>query len=777
METKPALSAAVVEVLKQDNYLDWSVRVKTCLMAQDLWDIVESRSDSPTSENEAAFKVWSKTNAMALHVIQISCGPDTFSDIREITLARIAWETLAGKYKPKGPDPSSSMASVPLEEDNLDSSTKSGTSQISSNIGEITSARIALDTLADKYKPKGLDPNSSMASVPLEEGKLDSSIKPGESDKKGNIDDGVEIYMDLHKSLKIGDWNAAKEFLNRHPHAISAKITVRDQTALHVAAEAGHVHIVEELVKQMSEENLEIKDNHGLTALTQATYDGNYRMAECMLGKNENLISIRNDDGDIPVVTALCYGHLKLARYLYLLTPPEILMPENGTVGATVVCEAIYNKALDIALDLVKRCPRLVVAKDINGKSPFYALACMPDYFLSGNRLVFWKRWIYSGIHIQWGGPINDIRLNFQKLAGNESRSNGKEIIGSGIEHLYEMKLAHFLSRELLSRMKDQILISNTQQRTTARVYGAILRATKEGNFEFVFDIVKADPQLMWSYDGKSRSIFSVAVQYRHAKIFSLIYGLDMKNALASGMDSFYGNNLLHMAGMLAPSTSLNDIPGAALQMQRELQWFKEVESIVPPKVHANLNKEDLTPQELFTKNHKDMRKDGEQWMKGTASSCTVVGALIVTIMFAAVFTVPGGSDRTKGFPIFLNEKLFMVFIVSDVLSLFSSSTSVLMFLGILTSRYAEEDFLKSLPNKMIIGLSTLFFSIATMMTAFSAALFLMLHEQSWIFKPAICLASIPITLFVVMQFPLLVAMTISTYGPSIFNRKMKHWF
>ena len=187
------------------------------------------------------------------------------------------------------------------------------------------------------------------------------------------------------------------------------------------------------------------------------------------------------------------------------------------------------------------------------------------------------------------------------------------------------------------------------------------------------------------------------------------------------------------------------------------------MEGIVPPRVHVKLNKDGLTPRELFTKNHNDMRKEGEQWMKDTATSCTVVGTLIVTIMFAAVFTVPGGNDQNNGFPIFLNKKLFMVFIVSDALSLFSSSTSVLMFLGILTSRYAEEDFLKSLPKKMIIGLFTLFFSIATMMTAFSAALFLMLHEQSWIFKPVICLASIPITLFVLMQFPLLVSMAIST--------------
>jgi hypothetical protein len=109
-------------------------------------------------------------------------------------------------------------------------------------------------------------------------------------------------------------------------------------------------------------------------------------------------------------------------------------------------------------------------------------------------------------------------------------------------------------------------------------------------------------------------------------------------------------------------------------------------------------------------------------------------------------------------------------------LSLFSATTSVLMFLGILTSRYAEDDFLESLPRKMIIGLSTLFFSIATMMIAFSAALIIMLHGQSWIIIPVICLASVPIALFVLMQFPLLVELFISTYGPGIFDKKMGRW-
>jgi hypothetical protein len=203
---------------------------------------------------------------------------------------------------------------------------------------------------------------------------------------------------------------------------------------------------------------------------------------------------------------------------------------------------------------------------------------------------------------------------------------------------------------------------------------------------------------------------------------------------------------------------------------------MQEVESIVHPKVKEALNKDGLTPRELFTKNHKDLMQAGEQWMKGTATSCTVVAALIVTIMFAAAFTVPGGNDQVSGFPIFIHKRLFMAFIISDALSLFSSSTSVLMFLGILTSRYAEEDFLKSLPGKMIIGLFILFFSITTMVIAFSTALISMLPGKLWLVISVICLAILPVSTFIFMQISLLFDMFYSTFRPGIFDRKMKSW-
>ncbi|KAM2203968.1 hypothetical protein ACFX1S_023661 [Malus domestica] len=66
---------------------------------------------------------------------------------------------------------------------------------------------------------------------------------------------------------------------------------------------------------------------------------------------------------------------------------------------------------------------------------------------------------------------------------------------------------------------------------------------------------------------------------------------------------------------------------------------MQEVESIVVPLLGASsLNKDGLTPPELFTEKHKELLKDGEKWMKDTTTSYPVVNALITTIMFAAVF-------------------------------------------------------------------------------------------------------------------------------------------
>ncbi|KAL0373282.1 UNVERIFIED_CONTAM: hypothetical protein Sradi_3243900 [Sesamum radiatum] len=93
----------------------------------------------------------------------------------------------------------------------------------------------------------------------------------------------------------------------------------------------------------------------------------------------------------------------------------------------------------------------------------------------------------------------------------------------------------------------------------------------------------------------------------------------------------------------------------------------------------------------IFTAEHKILKEGGEKWMKDIFNSCMIAVALIVTVMFAAAITVPGGNDGSNGYPIFSKNGAFIVFAISDVVCLFTSTTSLLMFLAILTSHYAEK--------------------------------------------------------------------------------------
>ncbi|GMP36791.1 hypothetical protein CsSME_00008800 [Camellia sinensis var. sinensis] len=238
-------------------------------------------------------------------------------------------------------------------------------------------------------------------------------------------------------------------------------------------------------------------------------------------------------------------------------------------------------------------------------------------------------------------------------------------------------------------------------------------------------------------------------------------------------------DSMLHLVGQVAPHDKLNLVPGAALQMQRELQWFKEVEKLlVNPYFKVFTNKNGEIPSTIFTSEHKFLVAEGEKWMKDTANSCTIAATLIATIGFAAVIIVPGGNDGTIGLPIFSKEKAFIVYIVSDEISLFTSTTSLLMFLSILTSCYAEGDFLYVLPKRLIIGLVTLFLSITTMIVAFSSTLYLVFgHNKAWILIPVTELACLPITSFVSLQFALLVDLISSTYGRGIFGKQSDRLF
>ncbi|XP_057491893.1 uncharacterized protein LOC130777505 isoform X1 [Actinidia eriantha] len=715
-KTNTAMLGLVHEELTEDNYEYWKVCLERYLISQGLWDVVSEMKARPAEDSDD-YEDWRRKNALALHAIQLSCGPDTFYKFRKTTSAKEAWEHLAPSHLTR-----------PAAEER------------------------------------------------------------GERDHLR--------YETLYKAIEKGNWKAIKSLLDHPYNTVRAKISSKGDTPLHVAILDGHIHIAEKLVNLMSAEDLEITNEFGNTALSLAAINGSTKLAKIMVNKNPKLVTIENDqniDGHIPVIVAALYNRKHMVHYLYDKTPIDILSPEKGDRGATLLHCLITAEIYDVALQLLDQYPKLGLSKDRFGKYTLRILTQKPSAFPSGScKLVFWKRWIYSCITIH---PLpNAIRHSKESFQGPSDEENTRslqqeqsgrrnaisEAIGPFREQVsdllkilapdvYHRKLVHREALKILGCICKEIPKLSEFQLRDIGIDEMIHDSIKLGIFEFIDELIKCDPSIIWRKDSKGRTIFSHAIVLRQAKIFSLIHGFGTKKSIMAHRHDIFGNNYLHLAAKLSPPTQLEHVSGAALQMQKELQWFKEVENMVQPKCREELNEKNKTPSALFTDEHKELAKDGERWMKNTAASGMVVGTLIAAVMFTTAFTVPGGNNDTTGLPIFLKYNEFLVFVVSNALSMFCSSTSVLMFLGILTARYEEKDFFRSLPMKVIIGLSCLFLSIVTMMVAFGAAIYITLHQRLvWVTIPIIVLAVIPITLFCVMQFPLLVHIIYHTYVSGI---------
>ncbi|KAH9795620.1 PGG domain-containing protein [Citrus sinensis] len=309
------------------------------------------------------------------------------------------------------------------------------------------------------------------------------------------------------------------------------------------------------------------------------------------------------------------------------------------------------------------------------------------------------------------------------------------------------------------------------------------LRIAAAGKYiEFVKELVKimeaedlAKPNkhggTALSYAAASGRESAEDVEVQRLQALKLVERLCGKVALLSDSEI---SRLISKPGALIFDAAKQGNVGFLLILTREypnLVWNKvdEVEKVVQRGFAEAKNREGLTPRALFTKEHKDLRETGEKWMKDTATSCMFVATLIATVVFVAAFTVPRSNREDTGFPFFL-EKFsenfsFKIFAISDAISLVSSSASVVNFLSILTPRYAEEDFLRLLPRKLLLGLATLFISVAAMMVVFSTTFFILLAQETlWIAILVSVIASTPVILFIWQHFRLFYDVLRSTY-------------
>ena len=148
-------------------------------------------------------------------------------------------------------------------------------------------------------------------------------------------------------------------------------------------------------------------------------------------------------------------------------------------------------------------------------------------------------------------------------------------IIDLEIDEINKLKLHHDeLIKELLHHMCEALAGLNFQQLEKGKVIEAIVIAVKQGRVGFVTEILKAFPELAWHVEKSTeRNIFMLAILYHQDEVFRFLCESPTKYSILAEVD-FDSNSILHIAAMLEPFARPIKTPGAALLMQRELQWF-----------------------------------------------------------------------------------------------------------------------------------------------------------------------------------------------------------
>ncbi|XP_026426982.1 protein ACCELERATED CELL DEATH 6-like [Papaver somniferum] len=562
------------------------------------------------------------------------------------------------------------------------------------------------------------------------QGALAAEICISIENQSAENDMNFHVYRPLLLRAAVeGKWELMRYFVTNFHRSVEVPITTCGRTALHVATGAGHSVFALELLKHMSVEALELKDSYdGNTALHLAVIAGLEEVVKEMVKLHRNLTRIDNKKGLNPLFNAAIHvgvGHTEVIRFLC-----DVIMEDGesssfrGHLGARLICNVTRADLYELAYNLIGKHQSLATARDDDGNTMLDELA-------------------EKGYTIPWPSDPPHSALSFPSNI-QEYENTDKPSTCLKVQYLLNPEFQDFsreqyrssIILELVNKIFEKISCMNEEDKRRFFYDSKFLKtAAKTGSIEIVKKCFSTYPDQFW-IPHEGRNILQIAVENRQDNTFDYLCG-HMKadeKILTTWIVESNGGNILHVAAKIAPPARLNIFKSPVIQMHSEIKWFKKVEKRVSRALRKMRNDQGETPEEVFTREHRDLVKKAETYMLRIAESCLVVAALVATVAFAAPFTLPGGnySDdaANKGKPIFLEKNSFVAFMVVDALALFSSTTSILVFLSVFTGSCAKKSFEIVLPRKLAKGLRFLVVSVVSVILAFTIAISIILGNR-----------------------------------------------
>ncbi|KAI3826016.1 hypothetical protein L1987_00057 [Smallanthus sonchifolius] len=509
----------------------------------------------------------------------------------------------------------------------------------------------------------------------------------------GRRQDFLDIGVPLYTASIEGDLKAAKVILKGHGYLVRYSITERKETPLHVAAAGHSIKFVRYLVNMMSMVDLELQNEDGNTAFCIAAISGNVGMAKIMFEKNQTLPIFRGSENKMPLYLAAFHGNRDMVAFLYDQLSDKIGWTNDDMDGVLLKC--IQADIFDVAQRILKE--NVELPQDKHASDVLQVLAQKRGSFYENRRFYFYMRFTSLAFLL-----VNNRNATpFLRLLWKRIMKRPKDVI-------------------------DEILRGPMIEKDEMKIYPSriLFIAAKMNNTQFLVELIREYPDLIWKINDDGQTIFHISVSYRHRRVYRLLYEIGSMKNLITPITDQQGNNILHFAAMMPQKNGYEDWLTTPFQMFSEYLWYKEVKSILPPPYREVKNEAGQTPQELFIESHKDLVSEGMKSINDTINISMVVAALVCAIGFAVAYSIPGGFDEKDGSPVFIDDSYFMDFVLLDAISFLLSTTSVIFFLSIILSHRHRN--MESLLRRWVTGQLLLLTSIFFLVVAFILSFFIL---------------------------------------------------
>ncbi|KAM0889759.1 hypothetical protein ACQ4PT_027499 [Festuca glaucescens] len=515
------------------------------------------------------------------------------------------------------------------------------------------------------------------------------------------------------------------------------------------------------------------KSPHGNTCLHISSIHGHKGFCKDVLELEDSLLTAVNLDEETALITALRNGHVSVVSFLLgSCRQPELRQAilQQDRSGFNALHHAIRNGHKDLALDLIEAEPALSQAVSKCNESPMY-FAVMRGFTNIYDKLIQTPCAYSGGLH-GWNclhAAVINGDQEFAKIIMEKRPELARE---------FDTDKCTPVRRAVLDGKIDMLRVMLQHDSTLGYEINSLgitllTDAAYRGQVAAAQELLKHCPDAPY-FQEKYATLLHVAVWFEQAEFVEFVLKAPLLRKVVN-MQTNDGKTALHIAvqkcnpRIVVDLLSHEDIDttiqdnhgnpaawelGNLMQNAKTLNWNEVIMlmSKAYPQGAPSLHNLHMQAKQDATS---ASRKDAKSLTQTYTSNTSLVSILIVTITFAAAFTLPGGYSNdpgSEGLPIMSKKFAFQAFLISDVLAMCSSFA--VAFICII-ARWEDYEFLlyyRSFTKKLM------WFAYVATTTAFSTGLYTVLASRLHWLAIAICGlgALLPIVTKLLGEWPVL---------------------